>query len=784
MNKFIKIISSIIGILLLSIVIFITGIWLKYRSIVDVPTQKIPDSISSVYPLSSQVNPFIGTGGIPWTCGNNFPGVSLPFGVMRLSPETSSFLNNGKALNTSGYFYGDNKIIGFSHTRLVGTGATDGGHFLVMPVDGDKLKKESAKDWTYNFSHKNELAYPGYYAVNLPDDGIKVELTGTERVGIHRYTFSEGTIPAILLDVTHVLGDKPSKEGYIKINPKTHEVEGHVRTFGTFAGRYGGIKVYFTARFSKPFESYKIWNDDKQIVDKTSTVGDHINAGFIFDKNNTQKSIELKLAISHVSIENAQENLEVETQNKHFDDIAQGALHVWENKLSSIKISAESREEGINFYTALYRSFQMPTVFSDANGQYFGFDKKVHQADSFRYFTDMSIWDTFRTVHPLFNLISPDDQRDMIVSLIQMAKEGGWLPRWPSGNGYTGSMLGSASDIVISEAWQKGIKDFDVKFAYQNMKMIALASTPPGSAYSGRRGNDDCIKYGFCPADSMEQAVSRTLEYAWSDYSIGLLAKELGYKKDAHFFQEISMNYKNVWNPATQYFHPRNADGNFVKEFDPLLLTYLSGDNSFTNDYVEGSALQWRWAPFFDAHGLIGLFESEDYFVSELNGFFEKSEPVIGNWNPGSYYWHGNEPDIHAAYLFNYTERPGLTQLWVRWILDNKYTNRYDGLDGNDDAGTLSAWYIFSSLGFYPIAGTDIYQLGAPLFKEATIKLGSNTLNIISENYAPDHLFVKNVWLNDSLLNRTWIKHHEISNGGTLKFEMSKETLINKHISP
>lgn len=778
MKKFLIILSSIIGIILLASVLFVSGIWLKYRSIVDKQPMKIPQAVSSAYPLSAQVDPFIGTGGVPWTCANNFPGASMPFGVVRLSPETSSMLTDDKALNKSGYFYGDNKIIGFSHTRLVGTGATDGGHFLVFPTNGNNIE-EQTRDVIYNYSHKNELAYPGFYSVDLPDKGIKVELTSSERMGIHRYTFSDETNPGIILDVTHALGDKHSEEGYIKINPETQEAEGYVRTFGTFAGRYGGIKVYFAARFSAPMTSYGIWNNDAYSANSESANGDKIRAAFTFDQHDKQTTIELKLAISHVSIENAWENLEAESAEKHFDDIANEALQAWENRLSSIKISGGSDEQKINFYTALYRSLQMPTVFNDVNGDYMGFDKKVHRADSFRYFTDMSIWDTFRTTHPLYTLIAPKDQRNMLVSLVQMAKEGGWLPRWPSGYGYTGSMLGSASDIVISEAYQKGIKNFDVEFAYQNMKMIALASTPPGSAYSGRRGNDDCVKYGFCPADSMEQAVSRTLEYAWSDYSIGLLAKALGHEEDALSFNSMSMNYKNVWNPETQYFHPRNADGTFVEEFDPLLLTYLSGDDSFTNDYVEGSALQWRWAPFFDAPGLINLFENKEYFISELNNFFAKGETKIGNWNPGSYYWHGNEPDIHSPYLFNFVDRPDLTQKWIRNILDTKYTNRYDGLDGNDDAATLSAWYIFSSLGFYPIAGTDIYQLGAPLFEKAEINLGEVTLSVVAENYAPDHIYVKHIFINDSLLDRSWIKHDEIINGGILKFEMSKEPIIN-----
>lgn len=500
MKKFIIILLSIIGVILLASVLFISGVWLKYNSIVTKQPIKIPDAVSAAYPLSAQVNPFIGTGGVPWTCANNFPGASMPFGVVRLSPETSSMLTDDKALNKSGYFYGDNKIIGFSHTRLVGTGATDGGHFLVFPTNGNNIE-EQTKDVFYNYSHKNELAYPGYYSVDLPDEGIKVELTSTERVGVHRYTFSDETSPGIILDVTHALGDKRSKEGYIKIRPEINAVEGHARTFGSFAGRYGGIKVYFAARFSKPMTSFGTWKNDEFSQNSMEAMGDKIRAAFTFEQTDSESRIELHLAVSHVSIENAWENLESEIAGKDFDDITNEAIQAWENRLSSIKISGGSDEQKINFYTALYRSLQMPTVFNDVNGDYMGFDKKVHRADSFRYFTDMSIWDTFRTTHPLYTLIAAKDQRDMVASLVRMAKEGGWLPRWPSGNGYTNSMLGSASDIVISEAYQKGIKNFDVEFAYQSMKKTALASTPHGAAFSGRRGNDECIKYGFCPAD-------------------------------------------------------------------------------------------------------------------------------------------------------------------------------------------------------------------------------------------------------------------------------------------
>jgi predicted alpha-1,2-mannosidase len=418
----------------------------------------------------------------------------------------------------------------------------------------------------------------------------------------------------------------------------------------------------------------------------------------------------------------------------------------------------------------------MPTLFNDVNGEYFGFDNQAHQAEGFRYFTDLSLWDTFRTLHPLYNIIAPAEQRDMMVSLVRMAKEGGWLPRWPSGNGYTGSMLGTPADITIADAWLKGIRDFDVEFAYQSMRRTALGPTPPGASFSGRRGIESYLKNHYCAANMMDEAVSKTLEYAWADHSIGQLAQALGKTEDALLFSEHAEYYCNTWNPETQYFHPRKANGNFVDDFKPLLLTYLDLKGKYTDDYVEGSALQWRWAVPYDPQGLISLFENREYFVSELNDFFEKSDPAMGAWNPRPYYWHGNEPDIHAAYLFNEAGRPDLTQKWVRWILENKYDATYKGLDGNDDGATLSAWYIFSSLGFYPIAGSDVYQIGAPLFREAEVKMGENMLRIEADNLAPENCYVKKIWLNDTLLDRHWIRHSEFANGGVLRYEMMKHS--------
>ncbi len=773
MKKFFRILLRGIAFLLLAALLFGAILRVRYRLIVRAEPGELPLAASPVLPLVKAVNPFIGTGGYPWVCGHNYPGASLPFGMVRLSPDTRAFPGGRQATNTSGYYYGDNRITGFSHTRLSGTGATDGGHFLVVPFSTPASKKQGHREAGYRFSHRDEFAFPGYYSVLLRDKQIFVELTATERVGIHRYTFPRGMEPHIQIDVSNALGDGTCSEARVSILPGQREAEGYVRTFGSFSGRYGGVKVYFVARFDRAFKSYGTWDGQSFFRDQSEAEGEHIGIGLDFEMDKAATAIGLKLAISYVSIENARANLEAEAGNTGFDELLIRAQEAWEAKLSLIRVEGGSPEQATVFYTALYRSFQMPTVFNDVNGAYTGFDRQVHQAAGFRYFTDLSLWDTFRTLHPLYTLIAPADQRDMMVSLVRMAKEGGWLPRWPSGNGYTGSMLGTPADMTISEAWLKGIRDFDVEFAYQSMRSTALAPLPREAAFSGRQGIESYLKHGYCAADEMDEAVSKTLEYAWADHSIGLLAAALHKKEDAALFAEHAQYFRNTWNPKTRYFHPRMANGVFVEAFKPRLLTYLDLKGKYTDDYVEGSALQWRWAVPFDAPALVSLFGGPDIFASELNDFFASSDPAMGKWNPGPYYWHGNEPDIHAAYLFNEAGRPDLTQKWVRWILDHKYDTSYKGIDGNDDGATLSSWYIFSSLGFYPIAGTEVYQLGAPLFRRAELRMGENSLLIVADNYAPENCYVNKVWLNDSILNRNWIRHREIAGGGILRFEMA-----------
>jgi predicted alpha-1,2-mannosidase len=719
------------------------------------------------------VDPMISTGGNSVVCGHNSPGATTPLGLVRLSPDTVS-ASGRTASNTSGYFHSDPWIVGFSHTRLCGTGAVDGGHFRVIPTGADASLEKLRGGMRARLNHDRETAAPGYYAIELPDHQLRVELTATPRVGLHRYHFAVGTKPRVIIDVGSALGRGTSDQCAVTVTPQSREVSGSVRTYGSFSKRYGGLSVFFVAQFRTPWQQSATWSGQEVAVDRSEATGEDVGVEFTFPTADVEQPIELAVAISHVSIENARENLHSERGERSFDQVRSEAEQQWQNVLSKAIVSGGSESDQRIFYTALYHSFVMPTTFSDVNGQYLGFDQQVHRAEGFTYYTDMSLWDTFRTTHPLFTLIAPDRHRDMLVSLVKMAEQGGGLPRWPAGAGYSGSMFGAPADAAITEAYLKGIRDFDVDLAYQAMRRSALGEAPAGARYSGRRGIADFIKYGYCPSDTMAEAVAKTLEYSTTDAAIARLATALGHDDDAALFADRAQSYRKLWNPETKFFQPRDSAGNFSTPLQPLLLTYLDFRGEVTDDYCEGSALQWRWSVAHDAAGLVSLFDSPEEFVTELEAFFAGSKPAVGEL-PNGYYWQGNQPDIHAVYLFNAAGRPDLTQKWVRWILKHKHDDSPIGLDGNDDGGTLSAWYVLSSLGFYPVVGTDRYELGSPLWRQSVLQLGDKQLTIIADHYAPDRVYVQRVELNGKTLDRTWFTHDEIANGGTLRFVMSDQ---------
>jgi predicted alpha-1,2-mannosidase len=547
-----------------------------------------------------------------------------------------------------------------------------------------------------------------------------------------------------------------------------------VRTFGKFSKRYGGLKVHFVARFNRPFHDFATSTGETETPRQAVASGDDLGVNLGFQPEEPSRVIELTLAISYVSIENARANLEHEAAKKSFDQVLTEAVAQWEEKLARIQIWGGSARQRMTFRTALYHSLQMPTAFGDVNSEYLGFDRQIHRAAGFTYYTDMSLWDTFRTVHPLFNLIARREQRDMVVTLLKMAEQGGYLPRWPSGAGYTGSMFGTPADIVIAESYLKGIQDFDVESAYRFMKKTALGPVPAGSPFSGRVGVEHYLNHEYCPADLMKKSVASTIEYSYADQAIARLAQALGHRDDAIVFQHHGRFYRNLWNPETHFFQPRDSQRKFLAEFKPEMLTYADAAGKFTHAYVEGSAWQWRWGVPSDAAELVSLFKNREFFVQELEQFFARSPAGVG-LNPNAFYWHGNQPDLYAAYLFNYANRPDLTQKWVRWILETKYGDRENGLDGNDDGGTLSAWYVLSSLGLFPTAGTDRYEITSPLWERAEIQLQDQKLTILADNAAPNHPYIQKAWLNDKPLDRYWIQHADIARGGTLRFEMGPQ---------
>lgn len=772
MRQFLKWAFGLLAVLIAVPVVGLLCFYAYYRGIVSAKPGGLEVPFTPAG-LTARVDPFIATGGVPYMCGHDTPAATTPFGMVRLAPDTASILVNAQCRNRSGYYFGDNKIIGFSHTRLVGADSREGGVFRVFPTTGARVAELRDGERFARFSHRDETAFPGYYAVRLPKEGVLAELSATPRVGVHRYTFEKGATPHLLLDVTSALDSRSrASKGSVKILSDKREVEGSVQLRGSFSGRYDGLDVYFAARFSRPFAAFGTIVDGQFEAGVAEAAADDLGMDVSFDTGTEgPNAVELRLAISYVSISNARENLAAEASDKSFEEVVAAANATWQKRLERVQVKGGTERERRIFYTSLYHAFVMPSVFNDVNGEYTGFDKQVHAAEGFAYFTDMSIWDTFRTVHPLYTLIAPEDHRDMLVSLTEMVKAGGCLPRWPSGAGYTNCMFGTPADILVSEAYLKGVRDFDVDTAYAAMRQTGLTGKPESSRFGGRRCLEEYLRLGYCPSDKMERGVSSTMEYAWADHAISLLAKELGHEEDAALFARHAQNYRNHWNPGTLYFETRDSEGNWPAERDPLALSYIDRTSN-SSGYVEGSGLQWRWCVPHDPQGLISLFPSPEMFVAELEAFFENTRSRVGWWHPGSHYWHGNEHGLHAAYLFNAAGRPDLTQKWVRRILETKYSDDYVGLDGNDDGGTLSAWYVFSALGFYPIAGTTRYEIGSPLFDEADVQMGGHVLKIIAEDNGPDHLFVQKVWLNDTPLDRTWFTHDEIAQGGTLRFLM------------
>ena len=753
-------------------------------------------SCSKQKELVDYVDPFIGTNFF----GHTFPGASVPYAMVHLSPDVGT---EGWTY-ASGYNYQDNSIIGFSHTHWSGVGMTNGGEILLMPTVGDKnqvlpgSKENPDEGYRSRFSHADETASAGYYSVLLKDYNIKVELTSTQRAGLHRYTFPKAENSArIVLDIGHQLGDMKSEgKSELKIIDNNF-IEG---------SKSAGLgRIYFVAEFSKPFlyygtfdALYKAPESGEGIFPyKNDEVGDKIGA-YVYYSTLKDEQILVKVGISYTSIEGARNNLKTEIPDWDFDRVRIDARHTWSKELSRIQIDGATEDQKQIFYTAAYHSFLALYISQDVDGKYFGSDGKIHVAKDYDFYGSFSCWDTYRSQHPLLTLTAPDHVNDMMKSIVEKVKNYGWLPAQHFLNVFGETMVGDHLIPIIVDAYKKGYMDYDIDLLYEAMRTKALElPKPPVPHYAGRSGLEYYMKNGYTPVDKVTEAVPNTLELAYDDWCIAQLAKELGKEDDYNLFMKRAGNYQNVWDSETEFFRPRKLDGLFLEELNgkeqsiietPTGLTYYKYFDPLlvgrrpNRHYTESNAWQYLWAVQHDVQGLINLFGSNEIFINKLDAFFEMSSTITPPKYAGvsgtiGQYVHGNQPSHHVAYLYNFAGEPWKTQKRVRQILENFYRIGSGGLTENEDMGSHSSWYMLSAMGFYPVTpGSTTYSIGSPLFGKATINLSDGkSFSIIANNNLKENVYIQSVTLNGKPMNKTWIDHSEIVEGGKIVFEMGPE---------
>ncbi len=712
----------------------------------------LPPAMAVPLPLTQHVDPFVGTGGLGFGVGSASPGPQTPFGFARPAPDTST--DHG----APGFSHCAPYIWGFSQVRPHGMGIAEYGAIGLMPTDGMDTAKTIQTGYRQSYSHDDERAEVGFYEVRL-SDGIDVGITAGDRVALYRIAFPAGTEPTLIVDPAHWIGEHEIDRAEVNIDAEAGEVWGTSHFSGGYSGRFGGQPVHYAMRILGGWESQGTWRDGELEVDGERAEGEGRGSagGWVaWPTSADSRVVEVAVGLSFVDVAGARRNLEAELEEFDRDDfeaIRERTVATWEATLRRVEIEVRRPEDAELFYTALYHSLLMPTLGSDADDRYRGVDGEVHTAEGYRYYTDFSLWDTFRTQVPLLSLLYPEWQRDHMRSLAAMAADGGYMPRWPLGTGYTGGMVGESATVAIADAWVKGIRDFDLPGSYEAMRRTALAPTEDGAAYNGRSGITAYSELGYMSLEAGGSSVSRTQEYAYNDWALAYLARELDRSEDAALFAERAGNWRNLWDPERRFFVGRHADGRFSERFS---------ERSWLNYYVEGNAQQYRWYVPHDLVGLAEVFGGEQAFLAELEAFFEQSTTNPMTVLPGNFYWHGNEPDIHAPWIPAAFDRPLEAARWTRWVMETFYNGEPDGLPGNDDSGTLSAWYVFSALGLYPIAGEEHYLLGAPTLARAILHLGAGDLEI--EGHRGE-----NWYLDDDVLSRSRVSHAQLA-GRQLRF--------------
>jgi len=704
--------------------------------------------------------PMVGTGGH----GHTFPGATVPFGMVQLSPDTRTHDWDACA----GYHYSDHTIMGFSHTHLSGTGIREYGDLLVMPVtgplnDGAGDQSLAAKRFVSGFSHDRELAQPGYYRVLLDKYDVLAELTATAHAGMHRYTFPASPQSHILLDLVHGLENKPTAAA-LKI-----ERDNLLTGFRRSDGWAKNIVIYFAIESSQPFKSFGLELDGKPLATgATHAEGREIRAHLDYETAAGQQIL-LRVGLSPTSIEEAKNNLAAEIPGWDFDAVRLAARNTWNEQLSRIRIESPNPQIRQTFYSALYHTMTAPTLYNDSDGSYRGADGAVHTNAAFQYYSTFSLWDTFRAEHPLLTLTQPERINDFIRSMLAFYQESPdhSLPMWPLASYETWCMIGYHSMPVIWDAYRKGFRGFDTGLAFQAMRETALGN---------RNRQDEYARQGYVSSETGQhwRGAARTLEFAYDDWCIAQMAAALGKTNDADLFTRRAQNFTNIFDPVSGFFRGKTAAGPFREPFDPKA---VNGD-----DFAEANAWQYTFAVFHDVPGMIQLYGGKEAFIRKLDELFEQDSDIHNHQVDISgltgQYAHGNEPCHHVPYLYALAGAPYKTARRVHQIMLTQYDNTPSGICGNDDCGQMSAWYVWSAIGLYPVNPADgKYIFGSPLMEKATIQLDSKfypggTFTIVAHHVSNQNIYIQSARLNGRMLNRPWIAHDEIIRGGTLEFEM------------
>jgi len=713
------------------------------------------------------VDPFIGTG----FHGHTFPGATRPFAMVQVSPDTHIMGWDA----SSGYHYDDREIYGFSHTHLSGTGIGDLGDVALLPFSGsDSIKPVGL------FNKDTEKATPGFYTVRLDNFGVNVELTSTDKVGFHKYTYDNPKDRRVMLDLGHILqpnwGHKLVDNNYLFVNDST--VEGTVRTQGW--AHFHSVSYRIT--FSEPIETIYQYIGGKLRQDslflRINTAED---LKFHYKFPEKAEPLYVKVALSMVDTEGAEKNLEAELPGWDFEATRIKSAEIWNDALNAIEIQADPTVM-VNFYTALYHTMIAPFAYQDVDGRYLGMDKKVHKAEpGYTNYSVFSLWDTFRALHPLMTIINPDLAADWGKVLVQGYKEGGILPKWPLASSYTGCMVGYPAVSVLADLVSKNLADGDLKTWAEAGARSSVYREDLAEKFKGTRELDLITrhpyykeKYGFVPADSIPESVSWGLEMAYEDWCISQIAAKAGLDSLAKAYAAKGEYYKRYLDPETKMMRPIMGDGTFRTPFNPRYSAHMR------SDYTEGNAFQWSFFAPHDMDNFIATIGGKNELETRLDTLFTTSSQVDGEHASGDItgligqYAHGNEPSHHMAYLYNWTDSPWKGQERLDYIMREFYTNKPDGIIGNEDCGQMSAWYVMSALGFYQVApGIPVYTLGRPMVDRALIHVKGGIFEIQVKNNSPENKYIKEVTLNGKVLDTPFFSHTDMAKGGKLVFEMN-----------